>query len=167
MHDIILRNDESLMIFSTRGSSNRISRRNSTKKNRDSNSSNRLSGMSFDGEIIPEGTNLKIVPAFGQMSLGKFRVNTWVARVWVFDWWKDRDVPIPPKRSNSSVSDLPTIPGEGPFEEIVNIPKKSYSVVNLSQPEKRKAATLPRKSSQAKVRFPYQGYPDNFLAKIG
>ena len=65
---------------------------------------------------------------------------------------KDRDVPIPPKRSNSSVSDLPTIPGEGPFEEIVNVPKKSYSVVNLShQPEKKKAATLPRKSSQAKV----------------
>ena len=66
---------------------------------------------------------------------------------------KDRDVPIPPKRSNSSVSDLPTIPGEGPFEETVNIPKKSYSVVNLShQPnEKKKAATLPRKSSQAKV----------------
>ena len=68
---------------------------------------------------------------------------------------KDRDVPIPPKRSNSSVSDLPTIPGEGPFEETVNIPKKSYSVVNLShQPnEKKKAATLPRKSSQAKVCF--------------
>lgn len=66
---------------------------------------------------------------------------------------KDEKVPIPPKRSNSSVSDLPTIPGEGPFEEIVNIPKKSYSVVNLSQPEKRKAATLPRKTSQAKVRF--------------
>ena len=67
---------------------------------------------------------------------------------------KDEKVPIPPKRSNSSVSDLPTIPGEGPFEEI--IPKKSYSVVNLSQPEKRKAATLPRKTSQAKVRFLYR-----------
>ena len=52
------------MIFSTRGSSNRISRRNSTKKNRESNSSNRLSGMSFDGEIIPEGTNSKISSIF-------------------------------------------------------------------------------------------------------
>jgi len=114
----------------TRGSSNRISRRNSTKKNRDSNSSNRLSGMSFDGEIIPE----------------------------------DRDVPIPPKRSNSSVSDLPTIPGEGNFEEIVHIPKKSYSVVNLSQPEKRKAATLPRKTSTAKgvSREWHKEYPETY-----
>lgn len=73
----MLRNDDLswTMIFSTRGSSNRISRRNSTKKNRDSNSSNRLSGMSFDGEIIPEGTNSKILPTFDSEIL-KFRV--WV-----------------------------------------------------------------------------------------
>lgn len=103
------------------------------------------------------------IQKFRPLSTRKFRKFLKISnfRDWVNNlgrgFWlmkKDRDVPIPPKRSNSSVSDLPTIPGEGPFEEIVNIPKKSYSVVNLSQPEKRKAATLPRKSSQAKVRLP-------------
>ena len=76
MHHKMLRNDDLswTMIFSTRGSSNRISRRNSTKKNRDSNSSNRLSGMSFDGEIIPEGTNSKISPTFESKIL-KFSEN--------------------------------------------------------------------------------------------